>query len=146
MLGAVRKAVKDSVRDEGHAGDGESGENFRGDFFKDNPIASAATYQSDHEAFFGTVRWSVQLRCQRQRRLAAPHLRVQLRLLHTAPNLRIGERCGERIRQPSVTRCIFCTFVEMKNTLVKVTGCLFLSFSPVDGGSMGPRRDPEQFG
>ena len=46
----VRKAVKDSVRDEGHAGDGESGENFRGDFFKDNPIASAATYQSDREA------------------------------------------------------------------------------------------------
>ena len=47
MLGAVRKAVKDSVREEGHAGDGESGESFKGDVFKDNPIASAATYQSE---------------------------------------------------------------------------------------------------
>jgi hypothetical protein len=47
VLGAVRKAVKDSVRDEGHAGDGESGESFEGDVFKDNPIASAAMYRND---------------------------------------------------------------------------------------------------
>ncbi len=38
----VRKAVKDSVRDEGHAGDGESGGNFGRNFFKDSAIASAA--------------------------------------------------------------------------------------------------------
>jgi hypothetical protein len=38
VLGAVRKAVKDSVRDEGHAGDGESGESFKGDVFKDTEM------------------------------------------------------------------------------------------------------------
>ena len=80
----VRKAVKDSVRDEGHAGDGESGENFRGDFSRTTRSHRPRRTKVIVRHFLGTVRWSVQLKRQRQRRLAASHLRVQLRLLHTA--------------------------------------------------------------